>query len=270
MRTVDAARLYAAPDALRALGYTLDDPSEMISIRTLAEAATSNATRDIERLQELGDLVQSWRQPGAPYLKGFRERGVHAIVDALHAGALGLCGHNVIALSALWRSLGEEFREVRFRDQHTDDWRAGHYGIEAYLRDEHRWVYYDTEYNGYAEATDGTPLSLLELDTRLARGESVRIVNSGRSPHWDATQLLSLMRANPLRIYSVRNRLCDFDPERRFGALNVARRWLERLRPRCDHRGCGAALPRGGSASARGPDGAPRPGHGIGALAAPA
>lgn len=226
---VDARALYAAPASLQPFGYLEDNPAELADLRAVADAAVLGAHSDIERLRRLGDLVLSWRRPGLPYMDGTRELGLREIVARLQRGEHGFCGHNVIAVSGLWRSLGRDFREVRFRTPDAASWGAGHYGIEAYLTDAEDWVYFDTELNGYAVDDAGEPLSLLELDTHLAQGEAVRVLASTRYRDISAEQLLFFVRTHPIQLYTMKNTLRAFDPDRRFGVLNGARPVLARL-----------------------------------------
>lgn len=226
---VDQQALYAPPTSLLPLGYLEDDPADLAPLAGVAHATLAGAQSDLERLSRLGDLVLSWRQDGRPYVSGTRELGVLEIVSRLQRGEYGYCGHNVIAVSGLWRSLGRDFREVRFRAERGAPWGAGHYGIEAWLTDTRQWVYFDTQLNGFAVDDTGRALSLQELDEHLARGEMVNVMASTRYHDMNAEQLMHFVRTHPIQLYTMRNTLRAFDADHRFGRMNRARPLLARL-----------------------------------------
>ncbi|MBP6716510.1 MAG: hypothetical protein KA205_06590 [Acidobacteria bacterium] len=226
---VDRSQLHAPPAALRALGYRLDDPAELHAFKSVATPHVEAARTDGERLRALGDLLYRLRRPEKPWVSGGREMGVHTMLQRMQDGESGLCGHMTIVLAALWRSLGREFREVRFTVGDERAWYAAHYGIEVFDPDRSRWMYYDVGLNGYAVDDTGQPLSLDELNRLLADGADVAIVASTQHQDWNASTFLTFLREHSLQVVSVNNELRGLDADRRFGPLNFAYGLLSRL-----------------------------------------
>ncbi len=97
------------------------------------------------------------------------------------------------------------------------------------MADERRWVYYDTELNGYAVDDAERPLSLHDLDTRLATGATVTMRANPMLHNWGPELLMSFLRGHPVKVYAMRNAVTAFDDDRRFGALNALHPILSRL-----------------------------------------
>lgn len=226
---VDAHELAAPPSALAARGYLQDDPIELASFRAVAQSATRSATSDGQRLRQIGDALYRMRAENAAVIAGGREQGVHALLAKMQQGQHGLCGHMTMVFAAMWRSLGRDFREVRFSASDDAAWYAAHYGIEVYLPDTRQWVYYDVGLNGYAVDGTGQPLSLAALDQRLASGTDVAVVASSQYQDWDTTTFMDVLRQQPLQVFSLDNRLRPLDPDKRFGSLHFAHSVLSKL-----------------------------------------
>jgi hypothetical protein len=226
---VDAYDLAASPDALRSRGYSQDDPSELAAFQSMARSAVQNAATDGQRLQMLGAMLYKFRRPNAPLIQGGRELGVQTILGRIEDGEHGLCGHTTLVLAALWRSLGRDFREIRFTTSDEAAWFAAHYGIEVYAPDTGRWFYYDVGLNGYALDEQGEPMSLLELDEHLANGRDVAIVADTAHQDWDTATFMSFLRQHQQQVFSLNNELRTLDADRRFGRLNFAYPLLSKL-----------------------------------------
>ena len=228
---LDQASLAAPPSELTALGYRVDAAGELASFHDQAAAVTAGVSDDGLRLRKLTDLIYSYH-PGretTPIIAGGRERGARAILTDMQAGQFALCGHKTLVLAALWRSLGGDVRQIRFTKDDEIAWYAAHYGIEAYSPQWRKWFYYDATLNGYAADATGRPLSLVEIDDHLARGDDLAMIASAEHYDWDTTQFLAFLRQNRLQVYALDNRLRSHDPDRRFGALNFGYSWLSRL-----------------------------------------
>ncbi|TAK12447.1 MAG: hypothetical protein EPO35_11385 [Acidobacteria bacterium] len=228
---IDPSALAAPPDRLTSYGYVVDPPDELAAFRAAASPAVSGVTDDGARLRHLTDLIYSYH-PGRdpfPVIPGGRERGVRAIFDDIVSGQFALCGHKTLVLAAMWRSLGGDVRQIRFTAGDEIAWYAAHYGIEVYSSQWRKWFYYDATLNGYAAANSGEPLSLVELNERLARGDDVAMVASEKYTDWSAEQFLAFLRLNRLQVYSLNNRMRGQDPDRRFGILNFGYAWLSQL-----------------------------------------
>lgn len=219
---VEAQQLAAGPDALRPLGYREDDPSDLPDFRPLAQSAVRSATSDGQRLRQLGDLIYQWRGRDPRTLSGGREQGLQALLAKMRRGEHGLCGHNTQVLAALWRSLGRDFREVRFTTNDDVAWFAAHYGIEVYSPDARHWMYYDISLNGYPADDRGEPLSLAEFGERLASGSDIGMVASAQHQDWDTATFMSFLREHQLQVFSLNNELRALDADRRFGRLHFA------------------------------------------------
>ncbi len=226
---VDAQALAATPEAMVALGYHQDDPADLAEFQQVARLAVERATSDGERLRILGQMLYRFRRPNAPVIQGGRELGVQTLFSKIQAGERGLCGHTTVVLAALWRSLGRDFREIRFTANDDAAWSAAHYGIEVYVPDKGRWLYYDVSLNGYAVDGRGEPLSLLELDGHLAEGSDVAIVADAGYQDWDTSTFMSFLREHQLQVFSLKNDLRTLDADRRFGPLHFAMPLLSRL-----------------------------------------
>lgn len=220
---VEAHDLAAPPSTLADRGYRQDDPLELAAFRAIAQSAVAGATTDGQRLRQLGDMLYRWRRPDSPLILGGREKGVHALLGEMQRGDHGLCGHMTLVFAALWRSMGRDFREIRFTASDDAAWYAAHYGIEVYLPDTRQWLYYDMGLNGYAVDGAGRPLSLSALDEHLASGHNVALVASTQYQDWDPATFMDVLRQQPLQVFSLNNRLRPLDPDRRFGRLNFAR-----------------------------------------------
>ena len=172
---VEAHQLSTNPDTLRAIGYSQDDPADLTGFRTLAEQTIQGAVTDGQRLRKLGDMLYALRRPGAPLITGGREQGVQTLLARLQRGEHGLCGHNTAVLAALWRSLGRDFREIRFTMNDRSAWYAAHYGIEVYLPNTQRWMYYDVGLNGSMRATRSRSQNSTSISHRAAMWHSRRV-----------------------------------------------------------------------------------------------
>jgi hypothetical protein len=227
--TVSAAQLQAPPETLRPLGFRMDAPADLEAFRTIAAPVVESAESDGERLRRLGDWIYSRRQTGKPLISGGREQGVLALLHRLQDGEQGLCGHMTLVIAGLWRSLGRDFREIRFTASDTKAWYAAHYGIEVYAPESGRWVYYDVGLNGYAVGAAGELLSLSDINQRLADGQTVSIVASTQHQDWNAETFLDFLRQHQRQVISLNNQLRGLDPDRRFGPLHFAYPLLSRL-----------------------------------------
>ncbi len=220
---VEAHELAAPPTTLAARGYLQDNPLELAAFRAIAQSAVAGATTDGQRLRQLGDMLYRWRVPHSRVILGGREKGVHALLTEMQRGDHGLCGHMTLVFAALWRSLGRDFRQIRFTASEDAAWYAAHYGIEVYLPETRQWLYYDMGLNGYAVDGAGHPLSLSALDEHLANGHDVALVASTQYQDWDPATFIDVLRQQPLQVFSLNNQLRPLDPDRRFGRLNFAR-----------------------------------------------
>jgi hypothetical protein len=230
LQVIDRTALAAPPSELAAFGYRVDDAGELGYLTNTA-APAARLTDDGLRLRALADLIYSYH-PGpevVPVIPGGRERGVKAIFDDIQAGKFALCGHKTVVLAALWRSLGGDVRQIRFTKDDDIAWYAAHYGIEAYSRQWRKWFYYDATLNGYATGASGEPLSLIEINEHLARGDDLAMVASEKHFDWDPSQFLAFLRLNRLQVYAFDNRLRGQDPDRRFGVLHFGYPLLSRL-----------------------------------------
>jgi hypothetical protein len=230
LQVIDTTSLAAPPSQLVPLGYRVDEAADLAYLRNAAAAAAA-VPDDASRLRRLADLLYSYhpgREP-VPVIPGGRERGVKAIFGDIQAGKFALCGHKTLVLAALWRSLGGDVRQIRFTKGDDIAWYAAHYGIEAYSPQWRKWFYYDATLNGYAARPSGEPMSLIEINEHLARGDDLQMVASEQHFDWDASQFLSFLRLNRLQVYALDNRLRGQDPDRRFGVLNFGYSWLSRL-----------------------------------------
>lgn len=227
--SVSVQEINASPGELATRGYTQDSIDGLGAFQVLARAITAPATTDEQRLRLLGNAVYRMRAVNAPLIDGGREQGIHAMLVKMQNGERGLCGHNTLILAALWRSLGGDFRQIRFTENDNAAWFAAHYGIEVYLNDWRRWLYYDISLNGFATDDRGEPLSLNELNEQLAAGHDVSITGSSQARDWDTTMFLNFLRAAPRQVYSLNNELLPLEPDRRFGRLHFAHPLLSRL-----------------------------------------
>ena len=226
---VTAHDLAAAPDELRQFGYREDDPADLAAFRSAAESALPPTATDAQRLRLLGDVLYSLRGSKETWIAGSREQGIHTILAKMQRGEWGLCGHTTLVYAALWRSLGRDFREIRFTSSDESAWFAAHYGIEVYSPTTRRWLYYDTGLNGYAVGDNGEPLSLTALNEQLASGRDVGVVANPTRHDWDTATFLSFLRRHQLQVFSTNNQLRGLDADRRFGPLHFAYSFFSRL-----------------------------------------
>ena len=227
---VDQSVLSAPPAQLVPLGYRVDDAADLALFRETA-ASAAGVSDDALRLRKLADVIYSYHpdpQP-SPVIPGGRERGVVAILKDIQAGKFALCGHKTLVLAALWRSLGGDVRQIRFSKGDEIAWYAAHYGIEVYSPHWQKWFYYDATLNGYAADGSGEPLSLVEINQRLARGDDLGMVASQNQHDWDASQFLAFLRLNRLQVYALDNRMRGEEPDRRFGVLHFGYAVFARL-----------------------------------------
>ncbi len=231
LAALDQTSLAAPPTELVPLGYRVDVAAELGPFRDPAAAVTAGVLDDGIRLRKLTDLIYRYHAGHAPLpvIPGGRERGLRAIFTDMQAGQFALCGHKTLVLAAFWRSLGGDVRQIRFTKSDEIAWYAAHYGIEVYSARWRKWFYYDATLNGYAADTSGEPLSLVEINEHLARGDDLAMVSSEDHFDWDANQFLAFLRLNRLQVYSLDNRLRGQDPDRRFGPLHFGYSWLSRL-----------------------------------------
>lgn len=228
---VDEQSLSEPPQSLVPLGYRAASPAELDAFHAAAAPAVAAVSDDTDRMRRLGDLIYSYHPAVAqgPIIQGGRERGARAILAEMQAGRFALCGHKTVVLAALWRSLGGDVRQVRFAQDEDTAWFAAHYGVEVYSPSRTKWFYYDATLNGYAVDEIGTPLSLVELNRRLATGDDVAMVASDRHFDWTPAEFLAFLRQNRLQMYSLNNELRSQDPDRRFGPLNFGYSVLSHL-----------------------------------------
>jgi hypothetical protein len=229
--TLDRASLGAPPSALGPLGYSVDPPAELSRFTEAASKVVAGVDDDALRLRKLTDYIYSFHPSRDPFprIPGGRERGVHAIFEEIRAGKFALCGQKTMVLSALWRSLGGDVRQIRFSAGDEVAWYAAHYGIEVYSARWNKWFYFDATLNGYASKPSGEPLSLVEINDRLEAGDNLTMVSSREFSDWDAPQFLEALRLNQMQVYSFDNRLREQDPDRRFGALNFGYKVFSKL-----------------------------------------
>ena len=227
--SVEASQLAAPPDAQRRMGYRQDEPGDLSTFRAIAESIVRTARDDGERLRLLGDWLYALRHDDAPWILNGREQGLHPLLARLQSGERGLCGHNTLMLAAFWRSLGRDFRQIRFTTSDNVAWFAAHYGVEVYSPDRQHWMYYDVGLNGYAVDDSGTPLSLTDLGERLADGRDVGIVANPKYQDWNTETFLSFLRQHQQQVFSLNNELRTLDEDRRFGRLHFAYGILSKL-----------------------------------------
>jgi hypothetical protein len=229
LQSADAAQLAGTPDSLRTFGYIEDDPAQLSGFRAMAQNAVRTAATDGQRLRQIGDTLYAMRRDDAPVISAGREQGVHVVLGRMQTGEHGLAGHMTLVFSAMLRSIGRDFREVRFTTDDGAAWNAAHYGIELYLPDRRHWVYYDIALNGYAVDESGEPLSLAALSEHLAQGHDEAIVASTEHRDWDPQTFLRFLRGHQMMVFSLNNKLRTLDPDRRFGSLHFAYKVLSKL-----------------------------------------
>lgn len=232
LTALDRASLAAPPSQLVALGYKVDAPEDLARFHDLAAPAAGAETDDVLKIRKLAEVIYRYHPGREPFprIPGGRERGLEAIFSDIQAGKFALCGQKTMVLAALWRSLGGDVRQIRFSE--GDDevaWYAAHYGIEVYSQEWRKWFYYDATLNGLAEKPSGEPLSLVEIDDRVASGQALNMVSSDEHFDWSAAEFLQSLRVNRLQVYSLDSRLRGQDPDRRFGGLHFGYALLSRL-----------------------------------------
>ena len=225
------AEVNGAPETLRAIGYTEDDPAELQAFRAIAEPIVAGSANDGEKLRRLGGYIYALRRPGAPDVAGRRVVQLSSVWSALQRGENGSCGEMSPLLGAFWRSLGGHSRAVRWA---TSDGLIGHDAIELYSSGYGRWIYYDMNLNGYAVDDEGMPLSIAAVRSNLLTNENVRPIVHAQLHDWTFEQFREALRAFPVETYALNNRLLYFEAGRRFGALNRLGWLLARLPPPLD------------------------------------
>ncbi|MCU1385101.1 MAG: hypothetical protein JWL71_3798 [Acidobacteria bacterium] len=211
------ASVNAAPDVLRGMGYTEDDPSELQAYRAIAERVVAGGRTEGEKLRRLGNYIYSLRRPDARDFASARLEPLSLIWSGLQRGDHGTCGEMSPVLAAFWRSLGGDVRAVRWA---TSYGAIGHDAVELYSRVYGKWIYYDMNLNGYGEDDEGTPQSIAALRSHLLTEEDVHLVSDARLRDWDTGQFTAALRAFPVEWYALNNRSLDFEADRRFGSFN--------------------------------------------------
>lgn len=224
IQRADQRTLHASPELLKNIGYVEDPVDDLSAFSTFATQASAGADSDGQRLSHITRRLYALRRPGRPTVPGGRDAGIYAIFDRLQQGDSGLCGHMTLVLAAMWRSLGGDFREVRFAPAPHQEWAAGHYALEVYSPATHDWMYFDATANTYAVDDDGRALSLADINHRLLAGKNVTLVTGDGEYPWTTEELLTYLRSVPADAESVAldNRLLMFERDRRFGRLNFA------------------------------------------------
>lgn len=220
------ADVNGAPETLSALGYTEDDPAELQAYRAIAEPIVAGSASDGEKMRRLGAYIYSLRRAGAPDLPGVRFERLSSIWSAVQRGEHASCGEMSPLLGAFWRSLGGHTRAVRWE---TSDGQIGHDAIELYSAAYGRWIYYDMNLNGYAVDDEGTPLSIAAVRSNLLTNEGVRPLSNAALRDWNFDEFRAAVRAFPVEVYALNNRMLYFEAGRRFGRLNRLGWLLSRL-----------------------------------------
>jgi hypothetical protein len=216
--SVSRAALDLAPASLGTFGYTQDDVREMLRFREAAEAVTAGATTDLQRIQQASDATYRLRREGAAPIGVFATPALSDVAAALGAGGSGQCGHLTWMLVANARSLGIDTRQIVWAN---DDGTVGHASLEFYSRDEERWIYFDLNLNGYAEA-GGRALSAADLRSRTEEGAAVTLVSNLALRNWSETEFTTAYERHEFDWYLMTNALQVYEPGRRFGRLHAA------------------------------------------------
>jgi hypothetical protein len=220
------AFLTQPPEALRALGYSEDDPAELEQFRAIAMPIIEGATNDGERMRRLGDYIYSLRREGHREADDEPRIGPSALFAELREGQIGSCAQDSAVLAAFWRSLGGHTRGIHWT---TAEGAAFHFAVELYSSAQHRWMYYDMNLNGYGSDDAGTPVSVTALRSRLLTGEDLHLVASPTAHDWTEPEFRDFLREYPVEWYVLNNSTLYFEPGRRFGRFNSWYPVLSRL-----------------------------------------
>ena len=103
-----------------------------------------------------------------------------------------------------------------------------HAGLEVYLHSFKKWVYYDTNYNGYALDKDNIPLSCGEIQKAIEVGWPMSYVGNPIL-NIDSRILRSSLKYFPNRVHFFRNDDDYYNEKSRFGPLNSIHFLIRRL-----------------------------------------
>lgn len=198
--------------------YTEDPVEALVKYRAIATPLVAGAATAGERARRLGDYIYSLRRPDGDDLIGDLRFGPEVIYQKMLEGAFADCGQMSSILATFWRSLGGHSRAVRWA---AGSGTIGHYAMELWDEDRHRWFYYDMNLNGFAHDDDGlTPLSVAALRANLLTGEDLHVTASPVHHDYTLDDLITTVRDYPRETYVLNNDYLHWSRNRRFGLLN--------------------------------------------------
>ncbi len=157
-RFVDPAAVRHRPRFL----FSFDPPEALAELRIeeKLDSVIDGATSDIDRFRRLTAWARARFEPGVP--DPYPPLDARIILRDIRSGFTGgFCAQYNYVLAQALMSLGYPARYVTVVD---------HEVIEAWLRDERRWVCLDPLHSATYVDEEGRPLSVLEIATRARAG----------------------------------------------------------------------------------------------------
>ncbi len=200
-------------------------------MRAAAQQVIQSSKEDLIRFQNVGDMILSMMKKN-PVVSAKIANGdsVSSIWKRALAGEPLLCGNFSKIFIAALRTVGYSAREIRFFNHYTS-----HAGVEVYSPQHRKWIYYDSNYNGYAVDAANRPLSIADLRGRFKSGQPFTAVGNPNlridaTPfESDSQQYPSSLNNFPYFVYVLNNDFSYFEEGKRFGRLNGAYPFLINL-----------------------------------------
>jgi hypothetical protein len=196
-----------------------EDPVEALSrYRPIALSLVQGTRSASESARRIGDYIYSLRREPAVLLDEDLRFGPDVLYQKMLEGTHANCGQMSTVLATFWRSLGGHTRAVRWN---TTDGNIGHYALELWDAEHHRWFYYDMNLNGFAyDDATGLPLSVASLRSNLLTGEHLHVQSNPTRRDYTLRDLQETVRSYPVETYVLNNNYLRWSRSERFGLFN--------------------------------------------------
>lgn len=208
-----------SPDDQRLYYPYQQDPVEALArYRPIALALVDGTRSATESARRIGDYLYSLRREPEVLLDEDLRFGPDVLYQKMLEGVHANCGQMSTVLATLWRSLGGHTRAVRWS---TTGGMVGHYALELWDPEHHRWFYYDMNLNGFAyDDATGLPLSVASLRSNLLTGEHLHVQSHPTRYDYTLRDLQETVRSFPVEIYVLNNNYLHWSRDQRFGLFN--------------------------------------------------
>jgi len=218
-------------NSLQKIAFEQELPRELLFTQKYIPQEILKITDEISKLGAINNYIYSLMNintllpPDFDYQRRLPNLFEHIFVKHEY----GTCGHVSSVIAAILRSQNYNVRLVRWLNI---DGETIHSALEIFIPNLKKWVYFDTNSNGYFKNHEDVPLS----------AEEAAIAGKNNSSYVEAVSMFTdkVQNNNEIRdLYSLiqtmwpwylsDNRFLYFEPERRFGRLNFLYPFISKL-----------------------------------------